>query len=764
MEIFINDYADLKKCFLNIKNEYRPIPFYHLDGDITDDDLLSNLSGYKKSGYGGVALLPVKWTTPKYGTEAYYEAYENLLERLKKLNMKAIYYDDQDFPSGWAGGELAEKYPEAVNKMLVMFEYLCSENEIVHRKLEDDGTLMSVVGYEIDYHEVVDLRDNIKDGYIDWEPPMGNWCVLQFICKTNTDSKYVNYLNYEASQKFINLTYKQFTDRFSDYIGDVVDMTFYDDIQFNAPNRRSWDDTFNEVFIEEFGFDPAPYYPAMYMDIGRNTAHMKALFFNCRSLMLTKGFFKAVSDFTKSHGLIATGHVAEPKTIASSWLHGDSMLYQKQAGATGLDLVHAYLYGTNGIKFASSSAYNFDKELVTCEIFGNYNILNKEIMYKNAMNAFARGVNFMIPHTLWLSGTAKIPHEVSHRNTQFKDILPAFNDFIARSQTLLQGGRHVCDIAILYPIYSLQAQTHLYQSPVKGFEFPAIPSNADFMNLMNLLQNYSCRDFTLLHPETLLERCFSEDGILYLSNDINFEQYRVLIIPGTTMISIKNLRQIEKYFNEGGTIIATTELPSMAFEFNAEEPDENYDEEVNKIIENIFGICAENVNKFKDYYYNENEKGGKAYFLLSEQTAVDGTECVDSVEFNKILDGLDIAFDLEITNVPRVMDNGILNLTLPSFMAMTADMNIERSGVFNYIHKKYAGCDIYYFANSTNIDYEGLISFKGKFIVEEWNPHNGRIKKMQSENLNIKGETYTQIDSVIEATQSMFYICVSNIK
>lgn len=763
MEIFINDYTDLKKCFLNIKNEYRPIPFYHLDGDLTDDELLSHISGYKKSGYGGVTLLPVRWTTPKYGTEAYYEAYENLLERLKKLNMKAIYYDDQDFPSGWAGGELAEKYPEAINKMLVMFEYMCGENEIVHRKIED-GTLMSVVGYEIDYHEVVDLRDNIVDGYIDWKPPMGNWCVLQFICKVNTDSKYVNYLNYEASQKFINLTYKRFTDRFSDYIGDVVDMTFYDDIQFNAPNRRSWDDTFNDVFMEEFGFDPAPYYPAMYMDIGRNTAHMKALFFNCRSLMLTKGFFKAVSDFTKSHGLIATGHVAEPKTIASPWLHGDSMLYQKQAGATGLDLVHAYCYGTNGIKFASSSAYNFDKELVTCEIFGNYNILNKEIMYKNAMNAFARGVNFMIPHTLWLSGNAKIPHEVSHRNSQFKDILPAFNDFVARSQTLLQGGRHVCDIAILYPIYSLQAQTHLYEAPAKGFEFPATPSNADFMNLMNLLQNYSCRDFTLLHPETLLERCFSEEGILYLSNDINFEQYRVLIIPGTTMISIKNLRQIEKYFNEGGTIIATTELPSISFEFNAEEPDENYDDEVNEIIENIFGICAENVNKFKDFYYNENENGGKAYFLLSEQTAADGTEYVDSVEFNKILDGLDIAFDVEISNVPRVMNSGILNLNLPSFMAMTADMSIERSGVFNYIHKKYAGCDIYYFANSTNIDYEGLISFKGKYSVEEWNPHNGRIKKLQSENLNIKGETYTQIDAVIESGQSMFYICVSNIK
>ena len=761
MESFINDYADLRKCFINIKNEFRPIPFYHLDGDISDEDeIISQLTGFKKSGYGGVALLPVTETLPEFGTEPYYEAYEKVLDRLKKMNMKAIYYDDKDFPSGWANGELAEKYPDAVSKMLVMREYMCNENEIVHRKIED-GTLMSVVGFEIDYHEIVDLRPNLKDGFIDWQTPRGNWCILQFYCRTNTNSKYVNYLNYTASQKFVNLTYKRFTERFADYIGTVVDMTFYDDIQFKAPNRRSWDDTFNDVFIEEFGFDPAPYYPALYMDIGINTAHMKALFFNCRALMLNKGFFKAVSDFTKAHGLIATGHVAEPKTIASPWLHGDSMLYQKFAGAVGLDLVHAYGYGTNGIKLASSSAYNFDKELVTCEIFGNYRMLNKEIMYKNAMNTFARGVNFMIPHTLWFSGKARIPHEVSHRNPEYKDMLPAFNDFLSRCQVLLQGGRHICDIAMLYPIYSLQAQTHLYEGPEMGFEFPITPANADFMNLMNILSNYCCRDYTLLHPETLLERCYSEDGILYLSNDINFEQYRVLIVPGTMMISIKNMRQIEKFYNEGGKVIATMELPSIAFEYSETE---NFDDEVNTIVKNIFGVCADEVNKFKDYYCNENDNGGKAYFLLSEQTAADGTEYVDPVEFNKILESFNIPFDLEISDLPKIKNTGILNLNLPDFLAITANMGIERSGTLNYIHKKHAGCDIYYFANSTNVDYEGVISFKGKFTVEEWNPHNGKIKKVQSENLNIKGEIYTQINAIIENTQSLFYICVQNNK
>ena len=766
MENYLYDYNDLRENFINIKNEYRPIPFYHLDGDISnEDEVASQLNGFKKSGYGGVVLLPVRETFPEYNSELYFQAYAKILERLKKLNLKAIYYDDRDFPSGWAAGELAEKYPEALNKMIVMREYRCGSNEKVRRKIEE-GILMSVVGYDTDYYDIVDLRDKIKDGYIDWECPWGNWVVLQFLCVDYTGSrdKYVNFLSYEAVQKFIDLTYKRFADRFAEYIGDTVNMTFYDDIEFNAPNRRSWDENFNKVFIEEFGFDPAPYYPALFLDIGVKTAHMKALFFNCRALMLVRGFFKAVADFTKSYGLRCTGHVAEPKTTASPLLYGDGMLYQKFAGAAGLDLVHAYQYGFNGLKLASSSAYNFDKELVACEMLGNFKILNTDIMYRTAMNSFARGVNFMIPHTLWFSGKARIPHEVSHRNPEFKDILPAYNDFIARAQTLLQGGRHICDIALLYPIYSMQSKTNLYEAPAQSFEFPSTPSNADYMNLINMIMNYSCRDLTVLHPETLNERCYTENGILYLSNEINFEQYKVLILPAATMISVKNLRRIKKFFDEGGKIIATTELPTLAFEYDITGI-KNYDLEVNEIVKHIFGVSASEINWFKDYYVNKNDNGGTAYFLFSELTAADGTESVDAVTFNKILDSFDIAYDVEISEAPRVKNIGILNLNLPAFRAMNAEKDlINNKGVFNYIHKQYAGCDIYYFSNTTNIDYKGEISLRGRYNIEEWDPHNGKIYKLNCEYIMKHNEIYTQFHTEIPKIQSLFYICTQTLK
>lgn len=762
MEANIN-LNDLKKNFLNIKNECRPVPFYHLDGDITNEDnIYSQLSGFKKSGYGGVALLPVGETRPKYGTDAYYKAYETILEKAKKLGLYVIFYDDLDFPSGWAGGELAEKFPSALAKQLCRSELICTSGERTRFKLVKEGKLMSVVAIEIDSREIIDLRDYIENGYAIWDTPEGNWIMQQYYVATLPGTRYVNYLDYSASRIFINLTYKRFCDMYEKYIGDTVILTFYDDIQYITPNRRMWDDDFNRIFVEKYGFDPAPYYPALFDEIKEDTDHYRALFMNCRSEMLADGFFRAVSDFTKTHDLICTGHVAEPKSTSAPWLFGDSMLYQKYAGACGLDLVHSYMYGSNGLKLASSAAYNYDRELVCCEIFGNYSVLDSDIMYREAMNAFARGVNYLIPHTLWLSGNARIPHEVSHRSPEFRDMLHNWNEFVSRAQTMLRGGRHVCDIALLYPVYSLQAQTTLFEAQASGFEFPKTPVNADYMNVINSVLNYCGHDLTIIHPDILNEKCHSDDGILYLGNDINYEQFKILIMPGASQISVKNIRIIKKFFDDGGIIIATDELPFRAFEFNPDKKEngENpYDTEVRETVEYIFGIKKDEINSFESYYVNYNDAGGTAYYLLPSKTAADGTDIVDSQLLFSIINGkLDIAHDVIIENMPRIPNSGILNLPLPMFVKM--NIHETTGGLFNYIHRKYAGCDIYYFANSTNIPYEGRISLRGEFSVcEEWNPHNGKIRKLGTEYNKIKNEVYTETFLSLGSAASVFIVC-----
>nr|MBQ4319439.1 hypothetical protein [Clostridia bacterium] len=183
------------------------------------------------------------------------------------------------------------------------------------------------------------------------------------------------------------------------------------------------------------------------------------------------------------------------------------------------------------------------------------------------------------------------------------------------------------------------------------------------------------------------------------------------------------------------------------------------DMELEEHIRHIFGVTKDEINPFKPYYFNENDAGGKAYFIPESQTAADGTEMPDSQLFQRILDNLGISFDVTVTDFPKVVNSGILNVNLPIFKAMQVHRGIKSGGMFNYIHRKNAGCDIYYFANSTNTDFNGTISLRGKLIPEEWDPHTGSINTPEYEYKTVNNETYTCIGSSIKHAASIFYVC-----
>ena len=769
MEINHNNIStphELRQLFSSPPAEYRPVPAWLLDGDISDEEkIASQLGALKKAGFGGAAIHPMPETLPECGSEEYLASYGRILECCRELGLKVIYCDDMDQCTGHACGEFAEKYPDEVTEELVMREYTCTAGEAVSRKLDTDGVTLALTAYEVDTRQVIDIREYFKDGTVNWEPPHGNWDIIQFICRPAEGAKYVNMLNYDACLHFIELTYERFAGQFEEYIGSVVGMTFYDDIQFIAPNRRSWDSSFNTVFMETYGFDCAPYYLALFRDIGEEGRHVRTMMFDCRADMLCRGYIKAVSDFTRSRGLVSSGHVAEPKTTLASWMFGDGMLYQKYAGAAGVEMSHDYLYGINGCKLASGAANNYDKSIVACEIYGEYPELDADILYREAMNVFARGINFIIPHSVSLSGGRDKPFDLSETGG-LGSVMPDFNRFAARCQAMLRGGRHVCDIAVLYPIYSLHSQSYLYSSASQGFEFPQVPDRVDYTNVINSLMNYSCLDLTLLHPKTVTKQCHVEDGCLCLANDVNHERFKVIILPFVEIVSLKNMRMLAKFFDEGGRIIATGTLPDRAFEYmppadSMSMQESTADEEVRMLSDHIFGVSGEETNYWMEHHYtNTNDNGGIAIFVPVNETAVDGSSMVRSADLDELLGELNMGFDIEFDNPPRVANSGLLNMTRDEFRSLRAGkFGIKSGGLFNHIHRRYAGCSIFFISNSTNHDYEGRVSVRGSFHVEEWNPYTGEIRHITSETGEYKGEIYTFVEIELAAARSTFLVC-----
>ncbi|MDR0671022.1 MAG: discoidin domain-containing protein, partial [Oscillospiraceae bacterium] len=193
-----------------------------------------------------------------------------------------------------------------------------------------------------------------------------------------------------------------------------------------------------------------------------------------------------------------------------------------------------------------------------------------------------RGINFVVPHAIWYNNerAAANPPELSFRSARYGPELPAYNNFIGRVSGLLQNGRHVADIGVVYPIHTLQAAT---QFDVGNPYYGVAPEEADYMELGHLLSTTLRRDFTYLHPEVIAARCAADGGTLRLQNDMGYENYKVLIMPGAKTISLAALEKIRDFFESGGQVIATTQLP-----YQSAEP--GRDSEVRAIISAMFGV------------------------------------------------------------------------------------------------------------------------------------------------------------------------------
>ena len=732
--------TDRRAAFLTPDVTHRPMYYFPFPSIGTDADTLTALEREvdtcRRCGCSTlIPTLPADTMLTAEQLIALKKMYLTLLSAAARQQLAVGFYLDPAFERATirAMDEIGDHTLRA--RILNRKEYVCERGTPLQRRLSN-GERLSLVAYSEDTSEAIDLRPFVTDGVLSWQVPNGNYIVCEYLCATDPKRYNVNYLSYDASLTFLHTLFSFFADTFAPFLGTTLTTLVFSDIGFVGQNRRDWDFSFNEIFAQRFGFDPAPYYPALFGYIGPETDSMKAYFMTVRASLLQNGILRALQDVAAEHNLTLFGTLCEPKLTACSFTMGDAMLSNQAAPCALFD--KAYMYGTNSVKIAAGAAYNFDIERVNAELFRHYTKSDPERLYKDALNAFARGVNCTALH---------LPPELTANSD--------FCDFVARVQSMLRGGSHVADIAMLYPIYHLHSKSGLYFSDTQDYEYPSTPSTADYMTLINSISIYSGHDLTVLHPETLQNRCRTEGGVLYLENERNRETFRVVVLPGTSMISLANLQPLKAFYDGGGKILATGVLPTHAFE--ADTTGDN-DKEVCRLIREMFGEDACNPLIMRDYCHHVNAAGGEALFLYFNASASDGTRMTRSSTVNEALNSFGIPFDIYLPGMPRPEITGALNAAFPEFRAIGLHRTMPGDGMLNHIHKHHEDCDIYYFSNTTKEAYNHHVLLRGAFSVEEWDPYTGHIVSRNSKLLSYKGEIYTNLRLTLQACSSTFFV------
>ena len=203
-----------------------------------------------------------------------FKLYKVAVEESKKNGLSVMVY----VSALSAGGLLYTKYPQYAAKSLDMVE-----KDVIGPAKADltipEGMYVGAVMMNRDTFERVDISDRRAQGNrLVCQVPKGNWKVMAFYLNLETHLKYrksaglVDYLDEAAMNAYLSVEPDQFYAHLKEYFGNVINEMFYDEPAMHEVDGRMWTPAFNQNFEKKYGYSPMKYYPALWYDIGPETA------------------------------------------------------------------------------------------------------------------------------------------------------------------------------------------------------------------------------------------------------------------------------------------------------------------------------------------------------------------------------------------------------------------------------------------------------------------------------------------------------------
>jgi hypothetical protein len=659
-----------------------------------------------------------------YLDDEFIRVYRAYLDEADKLGMQVILYDDYNFPTGQVAGQFFQKFPEHMGARLDKIETDHQGPGTMKLKMPQ-GTYLGATLWDKETNELREVSDRFENGVVSCEVPGGNWKLMAFYLNHQAvlnlrNPGIMNYIEKEAVEKFLTISYDKFYQGFGEYFGTVIPMSFYDEPSLHWLDGRTWSTTLNDLYEEKYGESPLKNYPALWYDIGPGTAAARNAILGIRAEMYANHFVKQLADWCDAHGIQLGGHMDQEEIPNPVMSNGDLMKVFEYQHVPGTDDVFYWGRMNPGYKIVTSASYNYDKPITWAETYAAYQECNLEIAYKTAMDQYAMGINMQNPFPGRLEETMSL------------DELRDFNNYIGRLSYLLQGGRHVSDVAVLYPIASAQAYNVFGEGWEYGYTGGKMPPEFDYQEVGETLFRRMRMDFTYLHPEVLEKRCVVEKNHLVLNNSVNREEYKVILIPGGNTLHSSTAKKILEFYQNGGKVIATSKLAEFSAEFGM-------DEVVRSAMTEIFGKGE-----------NHNDAGGKAFFLSNP----------DWDQLKQAMDECLPVRDVEFAE--EEWDTGRLSTYQPGLKLDSKEwMEMQRpgyGGALTYTHKVKEGKDIYFFANSSAKVLGTSVRLRGKKSISYWNPNTGEHQQMEVKNVSIDGVNCTEVELKLAPAKSIFFL------
>nr|MDO8079455.1 glycosyl hydrolase [Candidatus Freyarchaeota archaeon] len=690
----------LEENFQKPLRDYGPTPFWFLNNDLPVEEIDWFLQELIDKRHSGVFLHPRTGMDVEYLSQAFWDRIAYCIEACRKFGLKAWLYDEYNWPSGVAGGRILREHPEYAELYLDYKHEKAEMGKTV--KIPVQGKPITAVAVSESGNKIIPLKDKISGSILEFQPELGNWNVVVFTERTNTDTffcstcapwaknegGYLDLLSRDAVRCFINYTHEEYKKRFGKDFGDLIPGIFTDE----PANYRGlpWTRNFLEEFSKRKGYSLEEKMHELAFNVG-DYVKTRCDYFGLVSELFSEAFYVQIGKWCRENRLKFTGHLfMEEELETVPCYHGNVYTALKEMDMPGLDwlgektgyeeipLLKAPVLAS---KIVSSIAHATGKRLVLCEYGGGSGWDITLMSLKNLVNYLqATGVNFMNHHAAHLSlrGLRKRDFPPSHFVQEpWWKYYGAFSNYISRLSYLNSAGTHVADVLLLYPVrslwaeYTLRGKTKVFEEVVKYF---GMISSA----LLRIQ-----RDYDILFEDEVLDNLLSIDGNYLRVAD---EKFRVLILPPMTTIPARVVKLVKDFYDKGGIVVSLGFLPTNS-DVKINDP------RIEADIKDVFSEAA--LNKKKSV--NKSSGGGHAVFFP-------------------------LPDDLNSEGLEKFLQDVLNNL-------IDSDLRIDSSHSRNliYLHRSVRGDEFYFVANLSEETIEGEITLSVAGKLEKWDPETGEI-------------------------------------
>lgn len=603
-----------EELFKNPTSEYRATPFWAWNCDLNSDLLNKEIDYMKEMGFGGFHMHVRVGMSTKYLSDEFMRLIKNCVEKAKKEEMLAWLYDEDKWPSGFAGGYVT-KNKENRQKYIIL-----TKDKTGNTDSGITDSILAKYDVEIDENGCISSYKKID---IDEDAKNPWYAVL----KLNGDSPwhnmqaYVDTLSPEAINEFINITHEKFKEYVGEDFGETVPAIFTDEPQVCRKRMFGKADStlnaiipytrdFNKTYKEQYGKDFFDTLPEIFWELpDGKISKARYLYHDHIAERFAKAFADNIGGWCEKNGIALTGHMMEEPTLESqNAAVGDCMRSYRGFGLPGIDMLCDRREFTTA-KQAQSATHQYGKEGVLSELYGvtGWNFKFSGHKMQGDWQA-ALGVSVRVPHLYWVSmhGEAKrdYPASIGHQSPWYKEYKYMENHF-ARVNTAMTRGKPVVKVGVIHPIESYwlkfgpREQTAAERNEMdRHFE--------EFINWML----FGLVDFDYICEANLPEQ---KNGVC-----VGKMKYDTVIVPYCLTMRSSTLEFLKEFKNNGGKVIFAGDTPKYV---NA-EPDSAADDFA-KECENVKWAQTDILNALSnereiDLRKNNGERADNIIYQLRE--------------------------------------------------------------------------------------------------------------------------------------------------